>query len=88
MWLPDGEHDATAGPRQLVGDLDAGRGGADDEHAARLQLAGVAVAQRRQQVDVRVQLVGGAPGTCGRPVGPVATTTLRASQLAESATTR
>ena len=46
-WQPDvtadGEGDRAARPLDLVGQLDAGRGRADDQHPAVVELAGIAV---------------------------------------------
>jgi hypothetical protein len=44
------EHHLTAGPRELVGDLDAGRRGTDHEHASGGELPRVAVVVRGQHL--------------------------------------
>ena len=72
----DCQHDLAAGASELVGDLHAGGGRPDDEHAAVGQVAGVAVA-----LGVIWSTAGrgaGEAGTRGRSHQPVAITTLRA----------
>jgi hypothetical protein len=50
--VADGKRHGAPGALQLVGDLDAGSGGPDDEHVTRLELAGVAIAECVQLVKV------------------------------------
>ena len=50
--VADGEGHGVAGPLELVGDLHAGGGSADDEHCTGAELAGVAIAEGVQLVEV------------------------------------
>ena len=65
----------------FVGELDAGRRRADDEHAARIELIGVAILHRRQRRDRRRhgrgerrngRDVAGPGGEHERPAMPIA----------------
>ena len=51
----DGDRHVASGRAELVGELDAGRRGADDQHAAVRQRVGVAVGVRHDLVNVRRQ---------------------------------
>ena len=63
----DGQHDVATGAGELVGDLHAGGGGADDQDAAVGELVGVAVRRRGDLRDGPVE-----PGGHGRHAGLVA----------------
>ena len=64
----DGDRHVAAGRPELVGELDAGRRGADHQHAPVRQRAGVAVLARHHLVNVRGQ--GARRRRHGGPVAP------------------
>ena len=82
----NGEVHVASGASQLVGELHPGGRGADDEHAAVGELAGVPVAGRGELFDGRVE-PGGDRGIDGWSHQPVAITTLAACQLPRSVAT-
>ena len=67
--LAHGQRDRAARAVDLVGELDAGRRGADHQHAALLELVGVAVAHRRERPDRRRHGLG-EPRHAGDVAGP------------------
>ena len=83
--LADRKRHRAARAVDLVGELDAGRRRADDEHAARLELIGVAILHRRQHRDRRPAPPRQAAGTVAMLQAPVASTTVRHRQSPRSA---
>ena len=79
--LAHGQRDRSARAVDLVGELDPGRRGADHEHAAVLELIGVAVVDRRERAD-RGGSASASLGTHGTLHAPVASTTARGVPVA------
>ena len=86
--LADGDGHLAPGAQQLVGDLEAGGRGADDEHAAAAQLVGPLVVERGELVELGRAATPTTAGTCGWLKAPLATTTAAASQVPASVSTR
>nr|BFF24856.1 hypothetical protein GCM10025732_28210 [Glycomyces mayteni] len=83
--LPGGERDRPPRAVQLLGDLHAAGGPADDEDAAVRELGGIPVVQGRDGIDARRSAAASAGS--GEAVSPAASTTARARHSPRSVAT-
>jgi hypothetical protein len=85
--LADGDGHVPARPEELVGDLDAGDGGADDEDPPGPEVVGPAVPERVTWW-IPAGRSAAAAGTWARLNAPLASTTAGASQVPAVVSTR